>query len=230
MYYQLTQLLIIGFYIIHFTESSFIYNITHANKILCYSCKGNGCETISNEDDNVIACNRNTQLCWAGFVNHKPYRTCASRYCTPADISLDSDVRIETCCHANLCNSISLPGSIGSERHMKSSAHHSKTSTVSSPVTTTERTTTKSKTTTKAQEIYVVNEIVDNEEKVPSSLNNNEEDDDLKHSQSNSHRSQAVNSVINWEPVHYDKDFSNRVASISKLLILIIPVLLVLIF
>ncbi|CAF3785744.1 unnamed protein product, partial [Rotaria sp. Silwood1] len=107
MHYQLTQLLIIGFYIIHLTESSFIYNIANASKLLCYSCKGSNCEKISNDDDNLIICNKNTQLCWAGFINHIPYRTCASRYCTPIDISLDSDVHIETCCHSNLCNSIS---------------------------------------------------------------------------------------------------------------------------
>jgi hypothetical protein len=65
MHYRLTQLLIFGCYIIHFTESVFIFNLTATNKILCYSCKGNDCERISNEDDdNVVVCNKYTQLCW----------------------------------------------------------------------------------------------------------------------------------------------------------------------
>jgi len=42
----------------------------------------------------------------AGFVDQRPVRTCASRYCTPSGVSLESDIRIETCCHANLCNNI----------------------------------------------------------------------------------------------------------------------------
>lgn len=43
----------------------------------------------------------------AGFIDEKPYRTCASRYCTPSDFSLDSNIQIETCCRSNFCNSIS---------------------------------------------------------------------------------------------------------------------------
>jgi len=64
MPYQLTKLLILGCYLIHLTESIFIFNLTNTNKILCHSCKGNDCEEISNHEDSVVACNRNTQLCW----------------------------------------------------------------------------------------------------------------------------------------------------------------------
>lgn len=69
MYYRLTQFFILGCYIIHFTESVFIFNLTNTNKILCHSCRGNDCESISNNDDNVIVCNKNTQLCWVRKTN-----------------------------------------------------------------------------------------------------------------------------------------------------------------
>ncbi|CAF1225318.1 unnamed protein product [Rotaria sp. Silwood1] len=231
MHYQLTQLLIIGFYIIHLTESSFIYNIANASKLLCYSCKGSNCEKISNDDDNLIICNKNTQLCWAGFINHIPYRTCASRYCTPIDISLDSDVHIETCCHSNLCNSISLPWLTGSEQQAKNLAHHHKTSTVSSTISTTERKTTIIKKISTTPEIYVVNEILKNGKKSPSSTDSSEDDSiDVSKSKSKPYGSQTGNYGANWERISYDSAFSIRVESISKLLILIMPVLLVLIF
>lgn len=64
MYYRLIQLCILGCYLIHLTESIFIYNLTNSNKILCHSCKGNDCESIADDADNVVACNKNTQLCW----------------------------------------------------------------------------------------------------------------------------------------------------------------------
>ncbi|CAF1283572.1 unnamed protein product [Rotaria sordida] len=230
MHYQLIQLLIIGYCIIYFTESSFIFNVTDANKLLCYSCKGSNCEKISSKHNNLIACNKNTQLCWAGFVDQKPYRTCASRYCTPHDISLDSDVRIETCCHSNLCNAVSLPKSIGSEWYTKHLTQDSTTSTVSSTASTTKRTKTK-KTTTTTTEVYVVNEIVNGEKIPPTFTDSSDQDDDLNVASSQSYGSQTVGSgIINWDRIPYDKDFSNRVVSISKLVILIIPVLLVLIF
>jgi len=64
MHYRLTKLLILECYLIHFTESIFIFNLTNTNKILCHSCKGNDCQEISNHEENVVVCNRNTQLCW----------------------------------------------------------------------------------------------------------------------------------------------------------------------
>lgn len=64
MYHQLIQLFIIGYYFIHLTESTFVYNLTNTNKILCYSCTGDQCETVTSNDDNVVVCNKNTQLCW----------------------------------------------------------------------------------------------------------------------------------------------------------------------
>jgi hypothetical protein len=125
MFYQLFQLLLLlGFYIIKSSEWNFLLNLDENDQLLCYSCKGIECEQITNNDKKKIICNKKTQLCWvkknffryyksyfyilkAGFIDHKPYRTCANRYCTPNDFSLDSDIHIETCCRSNLCNSIS---------------------------------------------------------------------------------------------------------------------------
>jgi hypothetical protein len=67
MYYQLIQLLILGYSIIHSTESNFIYNLTNTEKLLCYSCKGDSCEKIANNEDNMVVCNKNTQLCWVNI-------------------------------------------------------------------------------------------------------------------------------------------------------------------
>jgi hypothetical protein len=64
MSYRWIELFLIGFYMIYFTEAVFIFNLTNTNKILCHSCKGNDCEGISNDEDNVIVCNKQTQLCW----------------------------------------------------------------------------------------------------------------------------------------------------------------------
>jgi hypothetical protein len=64
MSYRLIQLLILGYYIIHLTESVVIVDSANTNKLYCYSCKGSHCETIANEEDNVIVCNKQTQLCW----------------------------------------------------------------------------------------------------------------------------------------------------------------------
>jgi len=62
---RLTQILLLGCCFIHYTESIFIFNLTNTNKILCHSCKGNNCEKLRNDDeDHMILCNKNTQLCW----------------------------------------------------------------------------------------------------------------------------------------------------------------------
>jgi hypothetical protein len=68
MHYQLTQLLILGWYIIHYTESIFIYNLTNTNKLLCHACKGSNCEKINTDDDNMIVCSKDVQLCWVKIL------------------------------------------------------------------------------------------------------------------------------------------------------------------
>ncbi|CAF5224936.1 unnamed protein product, partial [Rotaria magnacalcarata] len=42
--------------------------------------------------------------------------------------------------------------------------------------------------------------------------------------------SDPLNYNINWERISYNKDFGNRVVSMGKLVILIMPILLVLLF
>lgn len=66
MPYRLFQILfLLEFYIIHSSEWNFLLNFNENDQLLCYSCKGNDCERISNEDDdNVVVCNKYTQLCW----------------------------------------------------------------------------------------------------------------------------------------------------------------------
>ena len=120
-------LLVLACVFTRIVQSNVVLNLTNTEKLLCYSCKGSNCESITNDEDNIVLCNKFTQLCWvrlldqshseddtfslifvqAGFIDQQPYRACASRYCTPSGISLDSDVRIESCCHSNLCNTVS---------------------------------------------------------------------------------------------------------------------------
>ncbi|CAF3765451.1 unnamed protein product, partial [Rotaria sp. Silwood1] len=118
-----------------------------------------------------------------------------------------------------------------SEQQAKNLAHHHKTSTVSSTISTTERKTTIIKKILTTPEIYVVNEILKNGKKSPSSTDSSEDDSiDVSKSKSKPYGSQTGNYGANWERISYDSAFSIRVESISKLLILIMPVLLVLIF
>ncbi len=79
------------------------------------------------------------------------------------------------------------------------------------------------------QRVYVVNEIVNNGKK-SSSKENSEEQDNTLFSRLQLNASDPASFGINWERVPYGKGFSNRVASISKYLILIMPILLVLLF
>jgi hypothetical protein len=83
------------------------------------------------------------------------------------------------------------------------------------------------KRTSPTTRVYIVNEIVNDGRKSPS-YSDEQEDSLLNKLQLNA--SDPATFGINWERVPYDKAFSNRVASISKLLVLIIPILLVLLF
>jgi hypothetical protein len=52
------------FCIIHSFEWDILFNLNENDKLLCHSCKGIGCEQITNSDENKILCNKSTQLCW----------------------------------------------------------------------------------------------------------------------------------------------------------------------
>ncbi|CAF3529510.1 unnamed protein product [Rotaria socialis] len=237
MFNRLTSLLIIACSIIHFTQSTFIFNITNPNKLLCYSCKGNDCEKITNSNDHMILCNRRTQLCWAGFLNQKPYRTCANRYCTPSSISLDSDVSNELCCRSNLCNSIPLSWSPDDES-VKNSTSPTKSLIDGSAAAANQSTTSKTTLaaaiiakTSPTPAVYVVNEIVNEESRILANGDATyEQDDGTSVHKFNPKESDPLSYNVNWERVPYNTDFSNRVVSMSKLAILIMPILLVLLF
>lgn len=215
MYSKLTSLFIIVTYFFYQIESILIFNLNSTNKIFCHSCKGQNCERIISDQEDIIMCNKHTQLCWAGFVDQQPVRTCASRYCTPSGISLESDIRIETCCHSSLCNNIPLSWSFWNQWYQRTTTRHPTTAT-----STRKPTTVANKKTSR---IYVVNELVDGDEK------SDEDETNSLLFRSKINASDPASFGINWERVPY-KDFSDRVASISKLLILVMPVLLVLIF
>ncbi|CAF1583500.1 unnamed protein product [Didymodactylos carnosus] len=86
------------FVIVNITNSLTIneYSIDYERTLLCYSCHGEDCKSVTSDSSQTL-CNIDRQLCWAGYINNQFHRTCSSRYCTPSDISLDDDVRIETC-------------------------------------------------------------------------------------------------------------------------------------
>ena len=78
--------------------------------------------------------------------------------------------------------------------------------------------------------VYVVNELVNGEGK-SSKDDSSEEQENAVLSKLKFNVSDPATFGINWERVPYDKSFGNNlVASISKLFILMIPVLLALLF
>ncbi|CAF1263499.1 unnamed protein product [Adineta steineri] len=233
MYHRLSQLFILGCFMIYFAESNLTFNGTTTNKIFCYSCKGSLCETILNEEDNVITCNKHTQLCWSGFVDQQPYRTCASRYCTPNGISMDSDIRIEACCHTSLCNSVPLSWSIWSKWYKRNPTQSPELKT-SEPTKATTKQTTTIKTiqvaTPVPPKLYIVNEIVNNGETPLIYRDEINEKGDTLLSKLQLNASNPDTFGIQWDRVPYDTGFSNRIVSLSKLVILLLPILLVLLF
>jgi len=64
MYYQLTSLFIIFMCIIYQIESVLIFSLNSTNKIFCHSCKGQNCEQVVSDNEDIIMCNKHTQLCW----------------------------------------------------------------------------------------------------------------------------------------------------------------------
>ena len=63
---RLVPVLIFGCLIISLVQSS--SNSTLTKRIACYSCKGNDCEQIYNDEEHVVFCNKHTQLCWVKIV------------------------------------------------------------------------------------------------------------------------------------------------------------------
>ena len=92
---------------------------------------------------------------------------------------------------------------------------------------TTRRTTIKRSST--APQFYFVNEIV-NDERKSSSKKKMMKNKKIHYYLNYNKCKYPANFGIIWERVPYDKDFSNRVTSISKLLILILSILLILLF
>ena len=111
--------------------------------------------------------------------------------------------------------------SFWSQWYLKTTTRHPDTTPAPAPKPTTQK-------HPKASRIYIVNEIVDDAEK-----SNAEKDDSEQLNailvRSKINASDPASFGINWDRIPYN-DFSERVASISKLLILIMPVLLVFIF
>lgn len=64
MFSRWFPILLVGCCLVLRTDATLPFNISNPTKLLCYSCKGSRCETIANEDDNVILCDKHTQLCW----------------------------------------------------------------------------------------------------------------------------------------------------------------------
>ena len=185
----------------------------------------------------------------AGFVDQQPYRTCASRYCTPSGISLDSDIRIESCCHSNLCNTvtrkISLPfrfflqqqnefclvswATMSKWYRRVSSSRVSTSLSPQTPVVTTDSPSSRtSKPRKDESQLFLVNDIVNANRQPGVETDLDAERSRLAKLQWNA--SDPDSYGINWERIPYDRAFSTPVASISKLLVLLLPVLLVLLF
>ncbi|CAF1508981.1 unnamed protein product [Adineta ricciae] len=228
MHYRFVYLLFLfGICVHHTFEWDLLLNIDDDDKLLCHACKGKTCVETTNDDQTKVLCNKRTQLCWAGYVDEQPYRTCASRYCTPSDFSLDSDVRIELCCRTNLCNSISLSKSMF---NIPLYSRMVLPSLTESSTTTTLTTTTIQVNATKAAPDYFIGEertVEDDDEMVPA-LDVN---DLNSHEEFNLQLPElSVNKTITWDYLPQDKDYNNGVASISNLVLFLIPLLFVLLF
>ncbi|CAF0821496.1 unnamed protein product [Adineta steineri] len=226
MFYRLFQFLfLVEFCINNSIEWDFLFNIDDNDKLLCYSCKGNECEQVIDTDQNKVLCNRKTQLCWAGFIDQEPYRTCASRFCTPSDFSLDSDIRIETCCRSNFCNSLPLSWQILSKAYMNvSSSSHTDNSTTMK----TNNTITKENTVESVD--YFIGEIIDEKPLtgiIKDAYSNEEEDEErirLNNFQLNTNN-------LNSSDTHGPRiSYNNGVASISSIVLFLMPLLFVLLF
>ncbi|CAF3592987.1 unnamed protein product [Rotaria socialis] len=188
-----------------------LLNLKDHDNLWCYSCKGSGCEKTvydNNDDAEKIVCNKKTQLCWAGFIDNQPYRTCASRHCTPTDFALDSRIRIETCCRSNLCNSDLITPRKSHKRNSSFPLIQTSTQTI----------TTSS---------------VVNDEESQLAINrdfNSEVGDNQAAFQVNVNTSDPKSFDIDWDRVPYNTDVSTRAASISTALLILTSSLLLIIF
>ena len=70
MSYRLFHLLLLSvFCIIGSYEMDIQLNLNKNSKLLCYSCQGSECETVANNSENIIVCNKQIQLCWVGMFS-----------------------------------------------------------------------------------------------------------------------------------------------------------------
>jgi hypothetical protein len=121
---------------------------------------------------------------------------------------------------------------LGKLHRKNSSSRRTNISTTITTQTTTISTTTQ-KTTTTTTVDYFMGEIVDakplvSTDKDTYSDEEEEENARLYNLQLNANDSNRLG--VNWNRLAYDKDYSNGVASISSILLFIIPLLLVLLF
>jgi hypothetical protein len=105
-----------------------------------------------------------------------------------------------------------------------SSSRPTQTSTTTSAIKTATSTTKGSNTTST---VYIVNEIVDEDGTTSTPIDN---DEDSHRSKLQLNASDPSSFGINWDRLAYDSDSSNRGASMSSLLLFIMPLLLVLFF
>ncbi|CAF1440854.1 unnamed protein product [Rotaria sordida] len=227
MLHRLFQLLfLLEIFIIHSFQWDIFLSLDETDKLLCYSCKGDECIHVTNNDVNKILCDKRTQLCWAGFMDHQPYRTCANRHCTPSDYSLDSHISIETCCRSDLCNSISLSSPTLDQSHKKTSlSPFAETSSIAQTPATTS-TYIKKHTTTKRG--YIIDTIVPGKSPVSTDTDAFSDDDEDENWLKLKLNTSDPNSFgVNWDRLPYDTSFSNRIASISSILLFLISILLV---
>ena len=115
-----------------------------------------------------------------------------------------------------------------SKWHKKTSTHRAGPSPSMAPTSIAERTSQAIKNVQPPrQQVYVVNDIVNSAQKLSDT---DEDPEDLDFSQLQLNASNVASFGIDWNRVPYDVALSTRVESISKLLILLLPVLLALLF
>lgn len=115
-----------------------------------------------------------------------------------------------------------------SKWHKKASTHRTGASPSVAPTSIAERTSQAiKKDPPPRQQVYVVNDIVNSAQKHPET---DEDPEDLDFSQLQLNASNVASFGIDWNRVPYDDAVSSRVESITKLLILIMPILLALLF
>ena len=123
-------------------------------------------------------------------------------------------------------HSVSWP--LLSKWYRKTSTSRPSSSAPQPPAVTTEPTSTQaSKKSSQKAQVYLVNDIVDGGK---DSADSSEEQEPSRLSRLQLNTSNPASFGIDWERVPFDKDFSIPVASISKLLVLLMPILLVLLF